>query len=96
VQPACRHIDLWTAGPSVTNRPRKLLLPLLPSSVPTGCRVCARAHLYAHAQHIVGDLEELRSLKPTMRWLASGAMQQPAYGLLRIHLPRTPLNRGLP
>ena len=28
----------------------------------------ARAHLYAHAQHIVVDLEEPRGVRPTIGW----------------------------
>jgi hypothetical protein len=30
-------------------------LPPPPTGILTGCRVCARAHLYAHAQHVVVD-----------------------------------------
>jgi hypothetical protein len=30
-------------------------------------------------QHIVVDLEEPRSLRPTIGWPASGAMRHPAY-----------------
>src|SRR5918995_2268334 len=37
---------------------------------------------------------EPRSLRPTIGWPASGAMRHPAYQLLRIHLPCTPVNRG--
>ena len=35
-------------------------------SVLTGCRLLARAYKDAHGQHIVGDLEEPRSLMPTI------------------------------
>src|SRR5215212_6160585 len=45
-------------------------------------------------QHIVVDLEEPRSLRPTIAWAASVAMRHPAYQLLRIPLPRTPVNRA--
>src|SRR5215203_2716983 len=44
--------------------------------------LCARATL-------VVDLEEPRSLRPSIGWPASGAMQQPAYQLRGIHLPHT-------
>jgi hypothetical protein len=53
----------------------------------------ARAHLYAHVQLVVVDLEEPRNLRLTIGWPASGAMRHPAYQLRRIYLPRTPVYR---
>src|SRR5215213_62523 len=47
-------------------------------------RASTQAHLYAHVQHIVVDLEEPRSLRPTIGWPASGAMHHPAYQPRRI------------
>jgi hypothetical protein len=41
---------------------------------------------------IVVDLEEPRSLMPTIGWPASGAMRHPLYQLLRNPLPRTSVN----
>jgi hypothetical protein len=96
MQPACTHIDVWTAGPSAIDRPHELLLPLPPIgvSILRASRASTPAHLYAHAQYIVVDLEEPRGLRPTIECPASGAIQQPAYGLRRITLPRTRMNRG--
>ncbi len=93
---ACTHIHGRTAGASAINRPYELLpsLPRLSIGVLAGCRVYARARLYAQVQHIVVDLEEPRSLRPTIGWPASGAMRHPAYQLLRIVLLRTPVNKG--
>src|SRR5829696_6688691 len=50
--------------------------------MPPSASLCARATL-------VVDLEEPRSLRPSIGWPASGAMQQPAYQLRGIHLPHT-------
>jgi hypothetical protein len=95
MQPACTHIDIWTAGPSAIDRPHELLLPLPPYQSPEGCRECARAHLHADVQHIVVDLEEPRGLRPTKGWGQSErAMHHPAYHLQRIALPRTWVNKG--
>src|SRR5215208_3703867 len=57
-------------------------------------RIHLSASLCAGA-NIVVDLEEPRSLKPTIGWPASGAMQDRGYGLLRILLPRTSGNKRM-
>jgi hypothetical protein len=54
--------------PLVAERPHELLRPLPRISVLAGCRVLARAHLHTDAQQIVVDLEEPRSLRPTIGW----------------------------
>src|ERR671921_1314734 len=53
------------------------------------CHASTQAHNDAQAQHIVVDLEEPRSLRATITWPGSEAMQHPAYQLPRIPLPRT-------
>jgi hypothetical protein len=56
-------------------------------------RICPSASLCARATYIVVDLEEPRSLRPTIGWPASGAMHHPAYQIRGIPLPRTRVNR---
>jgi hypothetical protein len=57
------------------------------------CHASPQAHLYAHVQHIVVDLEEPRSLGATIKWPAGWAMHQPAYQLRGILLG-TSVNKG--
>src|SRR5215208_3684611 len=57
------------------------------ASLLRGSCVSTQAHLYVHVQHIVVDLEEPSTLRPTIGWPACGAMRHPAYGLLRIPQP---------
>ncbi len=80
------------------NRPPPLTpdypYPRIGVGVLRGSRASTQAHLSAQVQHIVVDLEEPRSLRPTIGGPASGAMRHPAYQLLRIPLPRTQVNRG--
>jgi hypothetical protein len=91
------HTEVRQAGPSIVDPGPKLLTtprPPVGVSILRGSRASAQAHLYAHVQHIVVDLEKPRSLRPTIGWPASGAMHHPAYQLRRIHLLRTPVNRA--
>ena len=84
-------------GRASDNGPPHELLPTPPRicvGVLRGCHASTQAHHYAQVQHIVVDLEEPRSLRPTIGWPASGAMRHPAYQLLRIPLPRTWMNKG--
>jgi hypothetical protein len=68
--------------------------PRIDVSILRGSHASTQAHLYAHVQHIVVDLEEPRSLSSTIGWPASGAMRHPAYQLLRIPLLRGWVNKG--
>jgi hypothetical protein len=77
-QEAFIHIEVWTSRLLLSDRGPKILIPLPRISVLTGCRVLARAHLYAHELHIVVALQELRSLRPTIGWPAIRAMRHPA------------------
>ena len=52
------------------------------------CHGSTQAHNDAHVQLVVVDLEEPRSLRATITWPGSEAMQHPAYQLPRIPLPR--------
>jgi hypothetical protein len=96
------HIALYThrcqASRTSHNRPPPLTpdypYPRIGVGVLRGSRASTQAHHYAQVQHIVVDLEEPRSLRPTIGGPASGAMRHPAYQLLRIPLPRTQVNRG--
>jgi hypothetical protein len=58
------------------------------------CHASTGAYLYVQVQHIVVDLEEPRSLRPTVTWPASGAMRHPACKVCRFSLPRTRVNKG--
>ncbi len=84
------------SGPTTMGHPRELLLPFPRAGVGilTECRASTRAHLYSQVRHVVVDLEEPSNPGATIGWPASGAIQQPAYQLRRIHLPRTRANRG--
>src|SRR5215216_7989605 len=53
------------------------------------CHASTQAHNDAHVQLVVVDLEEPRSLRATITWPGSEAMQHPAYQLPRIPLPKT-------
>jgi hypothetical protein len=94
LQMASIHIEIWTPRPLPTDRWLELLLPLPLIRILTKCHASTQVHLYAHVQHIVVDLEEPRSLRPTIGWPASGAMHHPAYHLPRMHLRRTRVNKG--
>src|SRR4051812_31402876 len=76
-----------TPGPNLLPTPRPRI------GVLTGCRVCAPAHLYAHAQYVVVDLEEPRGLRPTIGYPAGGAMHHPAYQLRGTTLLRGWVNK---
>jgi hypothetical protein len=52
------------------------------------CHASTQAHNDAQVQLVVVDLEEPRSLRATITWPGSEAMQHPAYQLPRIPLPR--------
>src|ERR671912_2269630 len=96
------HISLYThrrqAGRTSSNRPGvetpDYPYPRIGVGILRECHASTQAHHYAQVQHIVVDLEEPKSLRPTIGWPASGAMHNPAYQLLRIPLPRTPVNKG--
>jgi hypothetical protein len=80
--------------PLAANRVSKLLLPLPPISVLTGCRVLARAHPYAGARYIVfRGLGLGCSKRPTLSEYRD-PMHSSAYGLLRTDLPRTRVYKG--
>jgi hypothetical protein len=98
------QIALYThrsqAGRTSSNRPGvetpDYPAPRIGVIILRGSYASTQAHLYAHVQQIVVDLEEPRTLRPTIGWPASGAMRHPAYGLLRILLPRTSVNKPRP
>src|SRR5688572_18451089 len=92
----CTHTYVRQAEPLVTDPGSKLLTTPAPCWREYSERKprIHQAHLYALMQHIVVDLEEPRSLRPTIGWPASGAMRNPAYGLRRIPLPRTRVHKG--
>src|SRR5215211_6020701 len=68
--------------------------PLMGVSILRGSRASTQAYLHTDAQHILVDLEEPRSLRPSIGWPASGAMHHPAYQLRRIPLPRRWMTRS--
>src|SRR5215217_331195 len=59
------------------------------------CHASTQAHNDAQVQHIAVDLEEPRGLRPTIQWPASGAIRNPTYQLLRIHVLPSWVNTGL-
>ncbi len=88
------HTDVRQAVPLIMDR--GCLTPAIPLpliGILTKWRASTRAHLYAHVQHMVVDLEEPRSLRATIGWPVSGAMRHLAYQLLRIPLPGTSVNK---
>jgi hypothetical protein len=95
MQPACTHIEVWTAEPSAIDRPRKLLLTPPPALASLRDVTHPPKRNFLHVQHIVVGLDEPRSLMLTIvGWPASGAMRHPAYQRRRIALPRTWVNKG--
>src|SRR5215211_2792768 len=90
-KPAYIHTEVRPAVPLIMMPPLTpdYPYPRIGVGVLRGSRPSTQAHLYAHVQHIVVDLEEPRSLRPTIGWPASGAMHHPAYQLRGIHLPHT-------
>jgi hypothetical protein len=73
------HIALYTpksGRPYLSNRPGvetpDYPYPRIGVIILRGRYASTQAHLYAQVQHIVVDLEEPRTLRPTIGWPASG------------------------
>ena len=58
-----------------------------------GLRLSARPHIYPAPQHVDACPPWWMRSQAILALLGGGSMQDPASGLLRINLPRTPVNK---